>query len=285
MRVHIPRSTETDVLYASRRRCCLCVHLDGVDIERKGQLAHLNRNPADSRFDNLVWLCMKHHDEYDTRRSQTKGYTSSEVRRYRDHLYRQNKVSMKALRERATRAVELLPIEEASDSVAEKDEFLRRTEFLAVPWRHPPWLEANRPSLFAYISSNGMDGVCLIERVDLPDGRIVIACIQVAGNPGNSITNSVEYICDQVCRRFSIPSGRLVWLEHYDSFGEDEWNMVAFEIAPPEGPFAEPKWIAMTPALWRGLWLRPRRTLKINFGSYESKLTKLFPWPADNADT
>ena len=39
----------------------------------------------------------------------------------------------------------------------------------------------------------------MIERISLEDGRIVVACISVPGNPGTSVTNTVESICDQVC--------------------------------------------------------------------------------------
>jgi hypothetical protein len=283
-RAHIPKSTETDALFAARRRCCLCLYIDGIDEEQNGQLAHLNRSAADPRFDNLVWLCTKHHDAYDTRRSQTKGYTPAEVRRYRDRLYKHNKAALQALTKRAKYAVELRSAGDASAYVEMHRGASSRQEYLATPWRYPLWLEAERPSFFAFKARNRLDGVCLIERVDLPDGRIVIACIQVAGNPGNSITNSAEYICDQVCRRFSIPPEKLVWLEHYDLFGGDEWKLVTFGVTPPVGEFAKPKWTMMMPALWRGLWLKPKRKLKVAFGSYESKLRKLFPWPPEGAE-
>src|SRR5437588_6907976 len=81
------KSIEKDVLLASRRRCCLCVFLDHRDEVRRGQVAHLNHDPSDSRLENLVWLCLEHHDEYDGKTSQSKGFTLDEVREYRDRLY------------------------------------------------------------------------------------------------------------------------------------------------------------------------------------------------------
>ena len=283
-RAHIPKSTETAVLFASRRRCCLCFYVDGVDQEQNGQLAHLNKSAADPRFDNLVWLCVKHHDAYDTRRSQTKGHTATEVRHYRDRLYKHNKMALRALSKRAKHVMELRPIGNETAHIVNRGKSPGRREYLAMPWRYPLWLEANRPSLFAFKAKNRFDGVCLIERVDLPDGRIVIACIQVVGNPGNSITNSAEYICEQVCERFSVPPEKLVWLEHYDVFGGDEWNLVTFGVTPPAGEFAKPRWTVITPALWRGLWLKPKKKLEVALGSYESKLIKLFPWPPEDAE-
>lgn len=283
-RAHVPRSTETGVLFASRRRCCLCLYIDGIDVEQNGQLAHLSRNAADPRFDNLVWLCTKHHDAYDSRRSQTKGYTSGEIRGYRDRLYRHNRAALKALSDWSKRSVELRSAGSSSVYAEKEPGLSRRQEYLATPWRFPLWLEADRPSFFAFKARNRMDGVCLIERIDLPDGRIVVACMQVAGNPGNSITNSAEYICDQVCRKFSIPPDKLVWLEHYDFFSDNEWKLVTFGVMPPVGDFAKPRWTKMTSALWQGLWLKPKKKLKVAFGSYESKLTKLFPWPPEGID-
>ena len=80
---------------------------------------------------------------------------------------------------------------------------------MSTLWRYPLWQVANEPDLFAYKARNA-DGVCVIERIDLPDGKIVVACIQIAGNPGRSITNCVEDVCFQVCNRFEIPPNRLV---------------------------------------------------------------------------
>src|SRR6266852_5233645 len=89
-RTQIPKPVETQVLLASGRRCCLCVFLESRESVRKGQIAHLNRNPKDPRFENLVFLCLDHHDEYDGKTSQAKGLTPDEVRAYRDSLYSKN---------------------------------------------------------------------------------------------------------------------------------------------------------------------------------------------------
>ena len=151
--------------------------------------------------------------------------------------------------------------------------------FTSVPWRYPLWQVANEPDLFAYKAGNRSDGVCLIERVDLPDERIIIACIEIAGNPGNSITNCVEELCFQVCERFEIPANRLVWLEHYDYDERNEWSVVSFAQKPPDGPFANPSWTPMTPRLWHALRLKPKKKLVRWRGHYRSKLTKLFDWP------
>jgi hypothetical protein len=270
------------VLIASRRRCCLCVFLNNLNEVRKGQIAHLNRDPGNSRFENLVYLCLEHHDEYDSRANQSKALLLEEVREYRDRLYDQNSVStIVAAHAEKHESAELVPLPDISQFGALRKRFPERLRFTLRPWRFPLWQVANEPELFAYKARNGMDGVCLIERIDLPDGRIAIICIAAAGNPGNSITNCVEWLCFQVCERYDIPPDRLVWIEHYDYYEPPEWNLVTFEKSPPKHLFLNPSWTTMTAEMWRNLRLRPKTRLKSTYGSFASKVTKLFPWPPD----
>jgi hypothetical protein len=256
--------------------------LDHRDETRKGQIAHLNHDRSDSRFENLVWLCLEHHDEYDSKTSQSKGFTIDEVREYRNRLYVQKgseddrKISDETL---SIEVIELSQLPPISDYERVRKHFPKELDFTSVPWRYPLWQVANEPEFFAYKAGNRADGVCLIERIDLPDERIVIACIQMAGNPGNSITNCVEALCFQVCERFEIPAVRLVWLEHYDYYKDNRWTMVTFTQMPPQGPFENPNWVTMTPELWRELRLKPKKKLTQHYGQFNSKITKLFHWP------
>lgn len=86
-RKSIPQVVQADVVIKSKRRCALCVWLDGNTSERSGQIAHINGDHSDSRFENLVWLCLEHHDKFDSKTSQTKNYTQIEIKNYRDKLY------------------------------------------------------------------------------------------------------------------------------------------------------------------------------------------------------
>jgi hypothetical protein len=54
---------------------------------KRGQLAHLDGNPSNTALDNLAYLCLPHHDEYDSTTSQSKGLTINEVKLYRTRLY------------------------------------------------------------------------------------------------------------------------------------------------------------------------------------------------------
>jgi len=82
-----PGGTEAAVLLKSKRRCCLCYGLSGDDSQKPGQLAHIDRDPSYGDESNLAFLCLKHHDQYDTRTSQSKGLTPDELRHHRDALY------------------------------------------------------------------------------------------------------------------------------------------------------------------------------------------------------
>ena len=74
------------MLLRSRRRCCLCFGFDRDATQKNGQLAHIDRNPAKSAADDLAFLCLDHHNEYDSLPRQTKRLTSRELRRYKAQL-------------------------------------------------------------------------------------------------------------------------------------------------------------------------------------------------------
>ena len=84
----ISQAVETEVLTQSGRRCgtvCFALHQDTT--VKGGQIAHLDQDPSNNGIENLCFLCLIHHDQYDSRSSQTKGLTENEVRSYRDRLY------------------------------------------------------------------------------------------------------------------------------------------------------------------------------------------------------
>ncbi len=267
-RKRINIATETEVLTKSHRRCCLCWYLENRKDVRKGQICHVNQTPSDNRFENLVWLCLDHHDEYDSKTSQSKGLTSQEVKKWRDDLYDH-------LKAYGISESEASPNKELPEASATSDSYTDNT-IIARPWKFRGWLTADSLAYFAYTAGGRSDGICLIERVDLPDGRIVIACIQTAGNPGTSITNCVEYICHQVCAQFDIPHDKLVWLENYEHVNPLEWQLVTFANTQP---FTSPLWTSVTSKIWRDLTLQPRPKLQNKSGLILSKLEKQFAWP------
>jgi hypothetical protein len=87
------RSAETLVLLRSRRRCCVCFGLNQDSSEKKGQIAHLDHDRTNTDLINLVFLCLEHHDQYDSRTSQSKSLQIEEVRTFRDELYQYNETA------------------------------------------------------------------------------------------------------------------------------------------------------------------------------------------------
>ena len=86
VRKAVPKEIQDRVLAACRRRCAVCFGLHRDTDTKGGQIAHLDRDAANASFDNLVFLCLEHHDQFDTRTSQSKGFTPGEVRGFREEL-------------------------------------------------------------------------------------------------------------------------------------------------------------------------------------------------------
>jgi hypothetical protein len=74
------KSVETEILIKCRRRCALCFGLEGDAAKKSGQLAHVDRDPANASKENVAFLCTSHHDEYDSVSKQTKRPPRSRTR-------------------------------------------------------------------------------------------------------------------------------------------------------------------------------------------------------------
>src|ERR1700730_2072034 len=88
------------ILTQSRRRCCLCFWLDGKDEVQRGQIAHIDQDNENPDEDNLVFLCLDHHDQYDGQTSQSKGLKSEEARHWRSELYREMEYRFRTVKPR-----------------------------------------------------------------------------------------------------------------------------------------------------------------------------------------
>jgi hypothetical protein len=267
-RRRISKEAENHILLASMRRCCLCYFLDNDKSVKRGQIAHLNRIRSDSEADNLVFLCLDHHDDFDSPRSQSKGLQPHEIRAHRNHLYEALKTA-----ECSEIAVES-EMSLVRDNLGPSEETLKKLNFpdsdrlirlMREPW-HLPWQRQELPELFAYKSSNGCDGICRIERIELDGGRTVIICEEIEENPGNSVTNAIEEVAFQICYKFDISPDKLVLIEHYEidyGLDKDEWHLVKFEEYPPNSEFKSPSWIELTLSQWKALGFMPRHRAKV----------------------
>jgi hypothetical protein len=86
-RKHVSDALQAEVLVKSRRRCCVCFGLNNDATLKHGQIAHLDKNAANDSESNLAFLCLVHHDQFDSRTSQSKNFTRTEIERYRVELY------------------------------------------------------------------------------------------------------------------------------------------------------------------------------------------------------
>lgn len=82
----INKDIEAAILVESRRRCCICFGLNSDLNLKAGQIAHLDKDNSNNNYDNLAFLCLAHHDQYDSVTSQSKNFTIKEVKKYRDDL-------------------------------------------------------------------------------------------------------------------------------------------------------------------------------------------------------
>ena len=96
----IPDDTQNAILLKSRRRCCLCFWLKGIDEVQKGQIAHLDQDNANPAEENLAFLCFDHHDDYDGTTRLAKGLKPNEVRHWRDELYREMEYRFRSFQKR-----------------------------------------------------------------------------------------------------------------------------------------------------------------------------------------
>lgn len=143
-RPSLPKDIETQVLVKSRRRCCLCAFIDRDLHEKRVQIAHIDRDRNNHRPDNLVALCIDHHDIYDSRTSQSKGVTVGEVKHFRNELY---KINEKLDEQILLPSVEMLkPAESASFAYSRTSARLigeiisiydKQVESFKIPGRNP----------------------------------------------------------------------------------------------------------------------------------------------------
>ncbi|MCX6833620.1 MAG: hypothetical protein NTW07_00555 [candidate division Zixibacteria bacterium] len=78
---------EAKVFEKCLRRCCVCFVLENNDSQQDGQLAHLDHNHSNGDPTNFVFLCLRHHNIYDSKMSQAKNMTEREMRLYQQKLH------------------------------------------------------------------------------------------------------------------------------------------------------------------------------------------------------
>jgi hypothetical protein len=85
-RKKVPASTEGKLLLQCRRRCAICFGLHHDSGVKRGQIAHLDQDPNNNDINNLAYLCLEHHDLYDSTSRQSKRISSGEVKVFKAEL-------------------------------------------------------------------------------------------------------------------------------------------------------------------------------------------------------
>jgi hypothetical protein len=98
-------------------------------------MAHLDQDPANSAAENLAFLCLEHHDQYDSRTSQSKGLTPQEVKCYRVELY-QAMEDFRAMEDERLHITAMVKLEQfINDQPALYAYITSKLDFLADEWR------------------------------------------------------------------------------------------------------------------------------------------------------
>lgn len=82
----ISDETRKNIIIKSKRRCAYCFGLNGDISEKEGQIAHIDRNNENNSEENLAYLCLEHHNLYDSKYKQTVNYWPSELIHYKKEL-------------------------------------------------------------------------------------------------------------------------------------------------------------------------------------------------------
>lgn len=87
----IPDNVQANIMEKSAARCAICygtrMNTNAVYPAPGFQIAHIDKNAANSAENNLALLCIPCHSMYDSILRQAKNYKPENIRRWRDQLY------------------------------------------------------------------------------------------------------------------------------------------------------------------------------------------------------
>jgi len=86
-RPKINQSIVAELQFRADLRCCLCQNAaDLPPRPANGQIHHVDGNPCNNAIENLVWLCLDHHEEVGKSGPSSRRIYPKAVKRYRDDL-------------------------------------------------------------------------------------------------------------------------------------------------------------------------------------------------------
>lgn len=148
-----------------------------------------------------------------------------------------------------------------SEDLTVADDVIATPGITSDPWKLMMPDEAD-PKLFAFAASNRYyDGICAVEYHFTRDGRVLLVLTEIVDNPGQSLTNCIEYVARQVAEQFGGEALDFIIVEHFpNDLGDSEWNLVEFDPPATERTAGTPRWRQITEADWALFGVRPRKT-------------------------
>lgn len=80
IRTTIPNNTAVQLLFANRRRCCIC-----REARKPVHIHHIDEDPSNNEWDNLAVLCLDHHSDVTGNQGLGRNYTQAEISLYKEN--------------------------------------------------------------------------------------------------------------------------------------------------------------------------------------------------------
>lgn len=78
IRIKIPQTTVDQLMFNADHTCCICKQKG-----RSVQINHMSGDPSNNDYDNLIVLCLEHHEAVSRKSSMVKGYSVGELKLYK----------------------------------------------------------------------------------------------------------------------------------------------------------------------------------------------------------
>jgi hypothetical protein len=153
-RRRINKHTAAEVAYSVDLRCCLCEATSGFPPRaRNGQIHHMDGDPRNNDLNNLVWLCLEHHEDAGKTGKTSRRLSPLTIGKFRDLLLK--KVASTRVLPKPRRAADRRVFLEAFDAQVVLD--IRKLEFRIGNRRDWEAIEQTIREVFIYPDTIGFE--------------------------------------------------------------------------------------------------------------------------------
>lgn len=101
-RKRISDELAAQIMFDSKFKCCIC-----EDGSRGDQIHHIDGNSSNSTYDNLAFLCLKHHADASEKNEMRRKISARAVRKFRENWYKkireERNINLKSLNKTVTK--------------------------------------------------------------------------------------------------------------------------------------------------------------------------------------